>query len=688
MATPCRRSSRLHGGPRPVSIPTVKKHKTGQRYSHHDGSFDLCESLTSCTNSKLLRCQNQVHHLRNQLHHLQGKCSTESSPTKLSSLVEREETPPSGSQVNIDALVSSSMATPNTAMSKRDSHVTPSLLKTPRTTSRFDPGLEEMHPSKVQQSTAKLGRLDSHLCFQMPETLRLAPEPKSASATTVQSTPTKCKGSLPKHMSSSTFDFSLALPESHLSMETQKIMDNVREEAAKIKAQMQAERDKQERRDEEASHMYGVIGRPIAKPKGKAGRYSQVHMQEFKKMDSIAGHPSTWKNKSQASQPNADSLKRSKSKVRLNAGEMDGKIRANENDRLENTAPSKRARKNYADDASAARPLSSGATAEKGTAQSIPTKPCSQFGLPSVVSTPTQASLARSASVKHLKTSIPSLPRSNSTKILACPVTPKTEGNNKCPTSLTKFGGIKPILHRHQPKLSNDLIKVAAVTHLPPPEAAVSLNKDLPSLPCTPMIDKRVDFTPTTKARYDLAAASPSPSKIPGLHLNLSDPVKYPSLPDSSNLATGISKLATTAAPASFTFRADKTLKFESAPSLGKTPTIRQVRPSGIATPMTSYEPLPPIPHGMPNKKRRRVDSDDEDTENVFTKGKAREDEDGPRAKKVKGSPQKDRSTSNKGNNDKIGGSAIPKLTPGKEKKRSVLSLSRLHMLARPKDRG
>ena len=612
------------------------------------------------------------------------------SPSKLSSLLEREESPPSGFNVNIDAVVSSPVAPPNTAIVHRNSHIASSPLKTPNAGSRFHLSLEEMHPSKVHQSTAKLGRLEAQFCFQEPETLRSAPELiKPSSAMITQSTPSKRKGSLPNHMSSPNFDFNLAPPESHLSVETQRIMDSVREEAAKIKAQMQAERDKQERKDEEAnSQVYGVVGRQIAKPKGKAGRYSQVHMQEFKKMDSIAGHASTWKN---TLQPGAGSLKRSKSKIRLNAGETDdGKsIRSNEtdSDRVENTAPSKRVRKNYGDDASAARPLSTDITSEKGSSQLILAKPWSQSGLPSAVTTPTKASLARSASVKQMKTSvpssIPSLRRINSTKNIAYATTPRTEGSKKHLNSLTGFGSVKSILHRRHPKFSDDPTKVAAGTHLPAPGGTLDLDKDFPIIPQpdllrSPTVGKRVDFTPNTKSRYDLAVTSPSPSKIPGLHLHQSDPVHYPTL-------TPQLKTATPAAPGDFTFRAGKTLDFEPTPYSSKTPTIRQVRPSGITTPVAAFENLPSIPHGMPNKKRRRADSDDEGVENIAPTDTTDEHENGPRAKRVKSSPQKDGLVSGKGKNSKTG-STIPKVGE-KEKKKAVLSLSRLHMLARPKDR-
>ena len=98
----------------------------------------------------------------------------------------------------------------------------------------------------------------------------------------------------------------------------------------------------------------------------------------------------------------------------------------------------------------------------------------------------------------------------------------------------------------------------------------------------------------------------------------------------------------------------------------------------------------------MSNKKRKYVDSDDEDLENVnfgaapagetylADKGEENEDE-GPRPKKVKMAETNDCSPQKK----TYGGSRIPKsggATP-KGKGKGVLSLSRLNMLARPKDR-
>lgn len=628
------------------------------------------------------------------------------SPTKLSSLIEREESPPNGAPVHIDAIVSSPVAPPNTAISRLTSQIATSPIKTP-SASRIQPSHEEMHPSKAQHSTVKCARSDSQSRLQVPQGWPTGPEPGSSSAAIVQSTPIKMRGSLPGHMSTPNFNFTFPKRDAHLSVETEKIMGSVREEAAKIKAQMQADRAKQEQTDEEASqHLYGVGGRKIAKPKGKAGRYSDVHMQAFKKMDSIAGHASTWKTKIA---PNAASLKRTNSKARLNADEPKVKvdmsmpvIRSIDDERLENLAPGKRAKKNHGDDASSARTRSK--TDAASESESDPSKAWTQTGQPSAVTTPTKASLARSASVKSVKTSmIPSLSRSQSIKTIRHSVAPTLEGGNKHLTPLSRFGSVKSILHRRQPKFSNDPAKLAAGTHVPSPDGSVTFDKELPSLPSlpstphagfgAPAIVKRVDFAPTTESRVDRAVASPPPSKIPGPHLqpgadrSTSEPSLYPSLANSPNITTRIPKIPKPSTPHAFTFRADHNLPVESNPFSSKPSTIRQVRPSGITTPMTAFENLPPIPHGIFNKKRRRADSDDEDVENVPPASAVTETDDGPRAKRLKSSPQKEAPAAAKRKPSKTGGSAISKPARARPGGMGRLSLSRLNLLARPKNR-
>ena len=108
---------------------------------------------------------------------------------------------------------------------------------------------------------------------------------------------------------------------------------------------------------------------------------------------------------------------------------------------------------------------------------------------------------------------------------------------------------------------------------------------------------------------------------------------------------------------------------------------------------MPPFENLPVVPHGMPNKKRRRDDSDDEDVENK----KVQDGESGePSSKRMKAGIEEAKQAGNdeKKSNAKrrltgmASGSKIPRPGGGvKGKGRGILSLSRLNMLARPKDR-
>lgn len=565
-----------------------------------------------------------------------------------------------------------------------------------------------MHPSKVHQSTTKQPDSGLRLGF-MDAAPNTEPTQKRKPMTFTHDTPTKSKGTL---MSSPGFEFKFTRPDTDLSVEAQKIMENVREEAAKIKAEIVAQRNEQDRKGSDAETLFGVGGRKIAKAKGKAGRYSHVHMQEFKKMDSIAGHASAWKAHQGRFQPVQASLKRSKSKAGLNDRDTEPSRTKNlhattfarGDDRLENTAPSKRARQLHHQDTSSARPESRDSRHEGESNQSAPKLLTTNSSLPAAVTTPTKASLARASSVKHSKTSMmPSLVRFNSTKTMNSLAAPRTEGSNKYFSSLSRFGSMKSILHRSRPLFSNDPVKVAAGTHLPTPQGKSDLDKALPILPGTPSGDlqrsstlKRVDFTPSTISRYELAAASPSPSKIPAPHTvarfeSLEPTVRYPSLPQ---LPSSNSSPLKQTGRGHFTFEATKTIKFDPVTVGDKSTTIRHIRPSDFpTTSMTPFEDLPVVPHGMPNKKRRREDSDDEAIENKYV----HDDEGGePRSKRTEAgnegtaqaSSDEKKNFSKRRMTGMPSGSKIPRPGGGfKGKGRGILSLSRLNMLARPKER-
>ena len=620
-----------------------------------------------------------------------------------------------GLQANIDALVSSPVAPPNSVLTHSRFGLLSSAIKTPQTSSRLYPTIEEMHPSKVHQSTIKPSPsrqgLDSI-------TSRMSASPsKSTIIAVTQQTPSKVRDSLPGHMTSPTFDFSFERPETDLSSETQKIMDSVREEAARIKAQMLEERSKQEHVDGEADQLYGVGGRKINKPKGKSGRYSDIHKQEFKRMESIASHASLWKNKLKT---NTSSLKRSPSKAGLDQPEKPlGRTKSfrsmagldDPRERLENSAPGKRAKQRYGDDASATRPVSHEVNSDLDSTKTTPAKAQPHSGLPSAITTPTKASLARSASVKNMKTSmIPSLSRSASTKTLKSPAMPKTEGSNKYFSSLSRFGNMKSILHRSQPKLPIDPTKVTAEARLSFPEGKCELEKDLPSLPGTPSIGlqrsstfKRVVLTPSMKSCGDLGADSPSPSKIPTPYTQsqpevsalppvTKEAVFYPTLADSPNVIIR-TKIPRASTPGDFTFRAEKTISFSPSKDTTVTSpgsTIRHVRPSGVPTKVPAFDSIAAIPHGLPNKKRSRPDSDTEAEDNIENKDPMDTTEDVDdnnqgRAKRqrMSVSPEKAQ-TAESPLKRRLGGSKTPK-SGGKGRK--GLSLARLNMLARPKER-
>jgi hypothetical protein len=65
--------------------------------------------------------------------------------------------------------------------------------------------------------------------------------------------------------------------------------------------------------------------RKTAQPKGKMTRFSDVHMAQFKRMDSIANHPSAFRAAANRFKPTDTSLKRSPSKADLDTANSTGK---------------------------------------------------------------------------------------------------------------------------------------------------------------------------------------------------------------------------------------------------------------------------------------------------------------------------------------------------------------------------
>lgn len=624
----------------------------------------------------------------------------------LSSLAERDESSMSGPQSTLDAIVSS-----------------PVVPRTPATAGRVKPDFNEMHPSQAHRSTTQ--KPDSGLRLGFMDIDAKGDVPSGAK----QQTPSKDPA-----LKAFDFDFRFAHPAPQLGPEAQRMMDDLREEALRIKAKLAAEREEQKRMSGEDTTDV-VVGRKFAKPRGKAGRFSEVHMAEFKKMDSIAGHPSSFRAQPARFAPPVKSLKRTQSKAKLAEREdiPDEKSDECSTERLENTAPAKRARQAITDDISSVRLVSRDGGHKPST---TPTLLRTQPSLLTSITTPTKASLARAASIKKSGIQFPTLSRSPfKSSLIGTPRTlPKPASTNSLkilksePRGVLRTPGrferVKSIL-RHP---SASLKKPSAIPSLARSPSAPNVDKPLPSVPTTPSGStqsksvktmKHINFTSEDINVKAAVTQSPSPFKsgIPRSagkmnltqklksaarpqsdevqypvvtgHPNLSEEVIYPSL-NSPHPITRVPRAIKSprrpppSVPGTFTFRSDHTINFGASPkgfgsSLGQS-SVRQVRPSILPNTMPGSFPdtnkennsgmLPSIPHGFSNKKRHR-DTDDEEEEPAQ-------------------SPNKKHKAVAEGEM-----LMAPRLVAEKKATQSqvtsptkkVLSLSRLNMLARPRMR-
>ncbi|KAA8644709.1 uncharacterized protein ATNIH1004_008916 [Aspergillus tanneri] len=529
-----------------------------------------------------------------------------------------------------------------------------------------------MHPSKVHQSTTKQPNSGLILGFN--------PIPKDADGNLVkgalvQDTPSKPKHSPApsSHFGTPGFDFKFACHESQLSDEARKLMETVRQDAARIKSQIARDQPSQSPASNDA---HDVGDRKIAQPKGKAGRFSNAHMAEFKKMDSIAGHASAFRATPGRFQPVQEkTLKRSNSKARLDESPAKAVPSV-----PRSPAPSaKRVKHDTSDDTSTHRPVEGEPRTPKPTAHSRPrprsTTRASHF-------TPTRASAARATatSIKPPRSSmIPSLARSPSLQHPSAPRTPRTDFNPRLKTNIPTLPNLKSILRRHQPLFSKDPTKIAAGTHVTASDFNSKLLLQSPSRQAsddvvqTPSPKKRVEFSSSTRSPGP--QASPSPSKIPSARPATSD-VVYPSLPALTPEKTAA------ATPTATSGEITKS-------------TIRQVRPSDVPSTTRPLPKVAGVPHGIGNKKRYRETTehgtDSENMPPVDTTDEVRS------TKRVKlgspsptkmptPSPTKPRSHTPLRSTAKGSRSGTP--ASARAKNRGVLSVSRLNMLAQPKNRS
>lgn len=430
-----------------------------------------------------------------------------------------------------------------------------------------------MHPSKAQKSTTK--QLDSGLI------LGFHPVQRDSSGNVIKetltsNTPSKVLSSPPSNLGTpSKFGFKFSSDDAELSEEARKLMESVREDVARIKAQMILDRGEQQRKAEAGEQTHE--GRRIAKPKGKAGRYSDAHMAEFKKMDSIAGHPSAFRAQPGRFTPVAKSLKRKSSKASLDEPETKPSPSKSP---LVGAIGAKRVKRTEIQTTTTTRQLGSIGTPRK-MAISQPSR--STFRSSSLM-TPTRSSASRFASARPMKTSmIPSLADSSVSR-QALPQTPKTEFNPRLKKSLPSLGNLKSILRRRQPLFSDDPAKIAAGTHITAPNFNPDINlKDLPTanfsgIEQTPSPRKRVEFTSSTKSRRESVLAIPTAIEFaPEAAAASTSDIVYPVLPE--------------------TMTPEK--------EVIDTPTIRRVRESIPAAPYSPLSTIPAIPHGIPNKERK-----------------------------------------------------------------------------------
>ncbi|KAI2716138.1 hypothetical protein CBS147318_5989 [Penicillium roqueforti] len=554
-------------------------------------------------------------------------------------------------------------------------------MRTPTSVTAARPSREEMHPSKAQQSTTK--HADSGLL------LGFNPIKKDANGNIVKhgisdNTPTKSKASPAiDQFGTPGFEYKFQSQETELSEEAKLLMESLRADAARIKAQMVQSNSEQDCEDHKAEKIHG--DRKIAMPKGRANRFSDIHMAEFRKMDSIAGHASSFRATPGRFQPVTKSLKRSKSKAQLDEPESQNSSPSRPATKISKLSTptaataSKRVKHNQIEDKSTSHESKDQTQKVETPRRPAGPRPRPRTNVRSSIMTPTHASLARttSTSIKAPRTSmIPSLNLSPAAKTMASPRTPRTDFNPRLKSKLPTLGSLRSILRRRQPLFSRDPAKIASGTHIAAPDfnpkSLFGGAGDVSDSAPTPSPKKHVEFTPSVKSRHELAIASPSPSKVSSAQLrSMPGVVVYPTLPVLTPEKNSAVSTSTT-----------PTSEFKS---------IRRVRKSNAGEQPAPYQELPVLTHGIAhgilNKKRHRSEVNDEDAPNTADRENvppADMQSDERSTKRFKSnpptpSPVKKRLTKTPVRpSGQIG-------TPASKKSRGVLSMSRLNMLSKPK---
>ncbi|KAL2753375.1 hypothetical protein ACRALDRAFT_2036762 [Sodiomyces alcalophilus JCM 7366] len=515
--------------------------------------------------------------------------------------------------------------------------------------SAIKPPMSEMHPSKVRPTTA--GPSAAWLGFrdiQSADTSR-----GKTGGGNLQSTPSKSTG-VPA--TPFTFHVSRAGPDLGLGSEAQRLMRELRDDAAKYKADLVAEREQEKLKE-------GIAQRKIAKARGQSGRFSAVHMARPSRLTPLKSALKRSPSKASLDETPRPKpyLKRTSSKADLDSDANSAKAvlgRPRHAGIHNSPSPVKRVRQQLGDDASTHRPVSREGTSiprpKSSGKDGSTTLSRSRPNLAALLS-PTKASAARTgpANSAQAHSPIKSSSRLAATDRLAGSSTSRglntlqrTVDLKRRIVSPGRFEKVKSILRGGKLDVTNGKSAIpqpsTATSKTPGPQAA---ERDVPPLPFTTprrKLFKRVDFTPDTKGAEDAGegevnypnldailskmaakeAEQAAAQEVPTTPRRLPEP---PEKPGKSSLGSRTS--------GAFTFRSEKTIQFgsETPKGFGSSPgqaSIRRVRPSvapaddmpgsfprGRESPRLSSigkaDPkpiLPGVPHGLSNKKRARSD--------------------------------------------------------------------------------
>lgn len=463
---------------------------------------------------------------------------TSATLPQLDAVLERDETPETAHQPGIDNVV----ATPKIRESIEARLKELSRITTPKTEPR--PDKTQMHPATIHQTTAKAP--DSGLKLGFTDIRNTG-----KSIASLQNTPSRPRQSLAHTNISPSFKFKFS-HDTNLSDEGKKLMDTIREEAAKIKERMQEEKDLQDQRDGEAEDEFeSAVGRKIARPTAKAGRFSDVHMAQFRKMDSVENHASAWRARPGYARPTAQSLKRTSTAAGLDELERPKTAGKSPSTRIpppvtgralstspfktiraapstESLAAAKRQRRSDDEDVSDNRPSTAlprpvasrllsptKASAARVADATTPTKPS---GIPRSNSIRSVRSVSRPSTAVNLSPTKTSQAQVNK----PLPPVPVQSAISPVKQGLTRSNSIKSIASPTKDSSYTSRIPglagLRSILRSPNKNAPVASTtpKSKSTIPVPASSQKKVDFTPSVKSRYavKLAEASPSPAKV------------------------------------------------------------------------------------------------------------------------------------------------------------------------------